>query len=421
MKKRSGHSPWGASGFYRYKRCPKAAAFSAHSHKDDSEFSIEGTNAHELAELTLRNPGKSVQAVKDLLMPKVTLEPSSILAVRTYVRHVRQLLLSEPDGWLLVEVGFELPVPEVPEANGQVWGTCDAIIYFPKSKRLYVIDYKNGVGIHVDVFENDQLKTYALGAVLALNLPVEKVTLQIVQPRSAGRGDQEAIQSWDIDAVDLFDHRAEMVEAIQETINNPEKCVPGDHCHFCAGDGVCEATAKFALDTIPDTSFSDVETAHDVYMLPEPTRLDDWQLAAVFCNAPRIKQFLKAAEGETFKRCMSGHFQSDAVKLVRGKSSREWDPLMTDADKIVEIASTGVPLNECYSVVVPSPAQTEDLLKEHLEGEDLLEARRDFNVRHFKKDTAGLRLVPASDKGIAVKPALSRSEGLEALTPPPSK
>lgn len=421
MKTKSGHSPWGASGFYRYKRCPKAASFSAHADDEDSEFSIEGTNAHELAENVLRNPGKSVQEVKDLLFPKMTLEASSTLAVRTYVRHVRQLLLSEPDGWLLIEVGFELPFPEVPEANGQVWGTCDAVIYFPRSKHLYVIDYKNGVGIHVEVFENDQLKTYALGAVLALNLPVEKVTLQIVQPRSAGRDDQGAAQSWDIDAVDLFDHRAEMVEAIRETIKNPEKCVPGDHCRFCAGDGVCEATAKFALDTIPDTSFSDVKTDQDVYMLPEPTRLDDWQLAAVFCNSARIKQFLKAAEGEIFKRCMAGHFQSDAVKLVRGKSSREWDPLMTDAEKIVEIASAGVPLAECYTVVVPSPAQTEDLLKEHLEGQELLETKRDFNVRFFKKDTAGLRLVPASDKGIAVKPALSRSEGLEELTPPPSK
>ena len=420
MRPKNTHSPWGASGLYRYKICPRAAAFSVHSDDDDSSFSIEGTNAHTLAETTLRHPGKSVQQVKDLLLPDLKLEHSSILAVRTYVRHVRQLLVSEPGGWLLLEVSFELPVPEVPKADGNVWGTCDAVIYFPGSKTLHVIDYKNGVGVDVDVFDNDQLKTYALGALLTLKVPVEKVVLHIVQPRSATRAD-EPVQIWECDPVDIFEHRAVMIDAIRQTIETPDKAVPGDHCHFCNGDGRCMESASHALDVIPDTSFSDVQSAHDEYLLPEPTRLDDWQLAAVFCNGPRIRQFLKAVEGEVFKRSMAGDFKSDAVKLVRGKSNRVWDPLMTDAEKIVELASAGVPLAECYTVEVPSPAQAETLLKEHLEGVELVETVRDFNVRHFKKDTAGLRLVPATDKGIAVKPVQARSEGLAELLPPPSK
>lgn len=420
MSRRAGHSPWGASGLFRYRICPKAAAFSVHSDNDDSEFSIEGTNAHTLGETTLQHPGKSVQKVKDLLLPDLKLEHSSILAVRTYVRHVRQLLASEPDGWLLLEVSFELAIPELPKADGNVWGTCDAVIYFPGSKTLHVIDYKNGVGVDVDVFENDQLKTYALGALLTLKVPVEKVVLHIVQPRSATRADTP-VQTWDVDPVDIFEHRAVIVEAIRETLENPDKAVPGDHCHFCSGDARCPASAAYALDTIPDTSFSDVETAHDVYLLPEPTRLDDWQLAAVYCNSPRIRQFLKAVEGEIFKRSMAGDFKSDAVKLVRGNSNRVWDPLMTDADKIVEITSAGVPLAECYTVEVPSPAQTETLLKDHLEGFELTETVRDFNVRHFKKDKAGLRLAVASAAGVAVQPVQARSEGLAELLPPPSK
>ena len=413
-----GHSPWGMSGLYRYKLCGKAARYSAWSANNDSEFSIEGHNAHALAEATLRNPTKSVQQVKDLLFGKVELEPSSIAGVRTYVRHVRQLLLSEPDPWLFVEVDFEFDLPEVPVAQGKVWGRADCVIYFPTSKTLYVIDYKNGVGVDVEAEDNDQIMGYALGVMQKLNLGVERVVLQIVQPRSKER-DGEPVKSWETDALTIFNHRQTIIDAINHTLENGDRGVPGDHCHFCAGDGLCEETARDALTLAEGFDVDNLQPAEAEFPLPEPNRLDDWQLAAIFNNSGRVRQFLKAVESQIFQRIMAGAFQSDDVKLVRGTTNRVWAKGMSQADIMMELMEAGLPLAETYVLEVLSPAQSEEALAEHLEGKELLEAKRDLNIRCFEKAPGALRVVPKSHRGVAVQPAVTNAEGLAGLLPPP--
>lgn len=412
------HSPWGASGLYRYAACPKAASYSVHEPENSSEAAEEGTRAHLLAETTLRNPGMSVEKCKAEFLPELQLEKSSIRAVRTFVRHVRQLLLTEPDGVLHIEVKFQIAVPEIPEADGKVFGTCDVLIYFPRSKTLYIIDYKNGEGVDVVAEDNDQLLTYALGGTFALGVPVDRIFIQIVQPRSIESQDKP-VKEHEIDPVDLFEHRQRMVDAIRQTIEKPGLGVPGDHCHFCKGDGKCEERAQSVLSTIPDTGLDNIEKATSEYPLPEPSRLDDWQIAAIVLNGPRIRQFIKAAEGQAYQRLVTGQFKSDALKLVKGKGTRKWGKGMTDSDVMMELMEAGVPMDKTYTIEVPSPAQADELLAEYLQGEDLLAAKRDIAIRCVDKESSGLRVVSKDAAGVEVKPALVNSEGLDGLLPPP--
>lgn len=415
-KERTGHSPWGFSGLYRYRRCPKAASYAAHGLDNDSEYSAQGTAAHELGEMTLRIPGVSVLDVKEDWFPDRKYEPDEIAAVRTYVRFVRQLVASEPDAELFVEVSFELTVPEIPQADGNVWGKIDAAVWLPIAKHLHVIDYKHGIGVDVTAEFNDQGTGYALGCMQALGLPAEKVSIHIVQPRS--KEAEEPVKSWETTPEHVLNHRSVIVEAIRASLETPDLAVPGKHCHFCKGDGICPERANAALGDLVEVA--EIQP-NEVFGLPEPNRLDDHQIATIFLNSDAIRQFLKAVEGQAYSRKMVGQLQDVGVKFIRQQARREWKPGYRDADILAELLELGIPRDRIVTEVYPSPAQADELIAEFIEDPALAkEAKTDIAVRLVKKESTGLRLVPSDHRGKEVIPAVDNIEGLALIAPPPS-
>ena len=292
------HATWSASASSRNFKCPGALALTMNLPETTSEAADWGTCCHQISERCLRDGGDADRFIGTTEKgKKYSFEVDEEMAetAQVYVDYVRSVAddtkgwmgdkcrsckgsgLPGPDTWggkcescggtgeryetveLWLEQRFSLSTLNPPFDAG---GTGDAVIYLPAEKRLEIVDLKGGRGVVVAAKGNPQLRTYALGAMLAnKGLDVEKVTVTIVQPRAAHKDGR--IRSETFHVVDLLEWTADMLGAmrvsavaLEHKATWPlsawaaEYLSPGDHCRdtFCKAAATCPALAQRALD-----------------------------------------------------------------------------------------------------------------------------------------------------------------------------
>ena len=169
------HSEFGGSVIKRVIRCPGSVALCRTVPPEpSSKWAAEGTHAHKVAEdlLKLRQRkmaghGELTEAVNTYLD---TVYQDWDAATARW-REVKGGPDTMPEGH--VEAAFSLPVKHAPE--GAVFGKNDFCLWEPLTGHLIVYDYKHGAGVGVSVEDNEQLKFYALGAVLSKGWRVAQV------------------------------------------------------------------------------------------------------------------------------------------------------------------------------------------------------------------------------------------------------
>ena len=177
------HAVWSASATAGNWACPGRLALTMNLPDSTSEAADWGTCAHQLSERCLRDGGDADRFIGTTEKGKVysfEIDEEMAETAQTYVDYVRKV---HGDGATLwIEQRFTMADVNPPFDAG---GTGDAVIYLPKEKRLEVVDLKGGRGVVVEAAGNPQLRTYALGALLAnRGLAVDCVTVTIVQPRA---------------------------------------------------------------------------------------------------------------------------------------------------------------------------------------------------------------------------------------------
>ena len=216
------HSKLGASGMYRWVRCPGSVALIEKLALPNftSSYAVEGSDAHALAALCLtknHNPGFYIGKTISPEGRKFTVTEEMAEAVQVYVDAVDAVIPNTSGGYeVQIEKRFDLSA-----VHPGCFGTADAVIWHAFSKTLYVFDYKHGAGIAVEVENNPQLLYYGLGALLASGYPAKRVKLVIVQPRCDHANGP--VRDWEIDAIDLLDFRADLkayAEATQRVDHN---------------------------------------------------------------------------------------------------------------------------------------------------------------------------------------------------------
>lgn len=263
------HATWSASASSRNFRCPGALALTMNLPETTSEAADWGTCCHQISERCLRDGGDAVRFIGTTEKgKKYSFEVDEEMAetAQVYVDYVRGVfhrnvpvgpMAPHPNLW--IEQRFSLADLNPPFDAG---GTGDAVIYLPAEKRLEIVDLKGGRGVVVAAKGNPQLRTYALGAMLAnKGLDVETVTVTIVQPRAAHKDGR--IRSETFHVVDLLEWTADMMaamkrsrEALDRRADMPTAAwaatylCPGDHCRdtFCKAAATCPALAQRALD-----------------------------------------------------------------------------------------------------------------------------------------------------------------------------
>ncbi|WP_299444652.1 DUF2800 domain-containing protein [uncultured Rhodospira sp.] len=368
------HSHIGASASERFLECPGSVQLAAHCENESKDYTRLGTAAHDVAAWCLETgsdpmffPGGKVLHAGE----EFPVDEDMAAAVGEYMDYVlsRMELYHDLEGefpTLFVEQGFDLD-----HVWAGMYGTSDCVLWFPKWGLLEVIDYKHGEGIPVQVVQNPQLQYYACGAIHRLGAAtasseVEQVKLTICQPRCAHPSGYT--RSWDTTVEDLMEFLTNvLVPGIKEALTPGAPLKDGPHCRFCPARLVCPMLTE---------RFETFKHAAD--MDADPTVVSDLQLGEMYEATETVRIFMKAVEGETYKRLTRG-LDIPGAKLVNQKAQRAWKEGAVGAAKAAGL--------ECYQApAFNSPAQMEKV-----------PGGREFARKWAYKPEAGLTVARAHD------------------------
>ncbi len=335
------HALLSASSAHRWLVCPPSAVAAEAYPDTDTEFTREGTLAHEVAELVARAVTEdgmfTVEKYDDgsLELNGVDLGAGVTQEMVDYAQDYTGYILEQTrsDGAVVLleqRVDFS---PWVPDG----FGTCDCIVI--EDDTLTIIDYKYGVGVAVDAKDNPQMKLYALGALndFGFAYDVKKVEMHIYQPRINNTSKDS------ITVEDLLTWAEKSVKPIaQKAAKGKGTYKPGEHCKFCPHAGRCKALTKVCTEY--------VETHSLRVAVPV---LAPHEVAEVLKMEPLISLWLKRVRDQAMTTLLDGG-EVPGFKVVVGKTgARKW----SDELKVAEVLrSAGFSTEDFTETKLLSPA-----------------------------------------------------------------
>lgn len=378
-----GHSKLGASSSERWMKCTGSNALidSLNLPKDEgSEYSKEGTAAHELADYCLVN---AVDA-KILVNGKSKFNgytPTSEMAeaVQVYLDYIRSKQSDFAE--IFVEEEFSLDF-----IDPTMFGTNDCAIV-DTGESLEIVDYKHGQGQEVFAVNNSQLLYYALGAYRKFELEgkVKKIVLTIVQPRIFS-GDK--IKSWTITEKRLLEFEKELRDIVHNKINVGDvELKSGDHCKWCRAKAHCPKLREEAMEIAKVAFDEEAITGKD---LTPPDIMSPEQMVKILENGETIKKWIDSVFSFAKNQLEMGK-EVKGYKLVEGRSNRKF----TSEEDIIDA------FGEKFG---------DKLYKKSLIGitdMEKLVGKKSLEPFTFKPKGAST-MVPASDKRPAIKVSASQ-------------
>ena len=293
------HALLSASSAARWLACPPSAVAAEAYPNEGTEFTREGTLAHEIAEAVARGEDdviywEEIRARKDTT-------PEMIECASNYRDYIQEQTKSDSAVVLLEQrVDFS---PWVPDG----FGTADCIII--QGNTMDVIDYKYGKGVTVSAKDNPQMKLYGLGAYndFGFAYKIETVRLHIFQPR---------LNNISVDEIALADLLAWAEQTVLPTATKAAKgkgdYKAGEHCRFCPHAGRCRALTKVCTEHF---------TTHG--MKVSVPVLAPWEVAEVLAMESTINLWLKRVKEQALSTMMDGG-TVPGYKVVAGRGSRGW-------------------------------------------------------------------------------------------------
>lgn len=371
------HAELSPSTAARWMRCQGSIVLSKDIPDTSSAFAAEGSVAHEIGYLCLRDGGEAADHVgKTLTHDGFTFTVTEEMAeyVQVYVDYVRRLA-----GHQLYEQ--KLPIMHI-TGEQDAHGTADAVVI--ADEVMHIVDLKFGMGVRVSAEQNEQLQIYALAALLFYDMVADfnKVVLHIVQPRL------DHIDSWEISVDDLkefgFDVRvaSQWVEEAKVELQEKHFVVGEKQCKFCPAKGTCRALADHVLSTLADDF---IDMTQPITHLNQDRTLDNESLGHLMSALPLVEEFVKAIRARVETELFAGK-EVPGFKLVQGRAGiRKWG----NEDAAVELLG-----DMAWEQSLISPTSAEKLLKKS----DLWEALQPHITRSEGKPS----VAPASDKRPAI-------------------
>ena len=302
------HALLSPSSAERWLHCtPSARAEEPYPDKE-SVYTEEGTLAHRLAEITLKNylgeyTEKEYQKELALCRASPSYYPDMEEEVEEYTRFCMDEK-SKQSKWGTARVEERISLDTYVTDS---FGTADFLLI--DRGTLHVIDLKFGKGKVVNPFENPQLKLYALGAYDAWGFiyEIEKVHCTIAQVRLG------EINTYTLPLSDLLSWGEEIKPIAKKAYLGAGEKKAGSWCQFCKLKVTCKARAAYLLDGMDEKKNADTLSEKEIAtLLPRLDSLTSW-----------IKDLSdyalqKALQGTTYP----------GFKVVEGRSNRK----IKDAD-----------------------------------------------------------------------------------------
>ena len=369
------HSTIGASSSERWINCPRSVYLSEHApRKLESKYAAEGTNAHQVAELTLRGDS---DAVLDLMGANGY--PAEMFShAEAYSEFVNEKRKTGAE--VLVEHAFHLK-----RYDKRAYGTADAVIVNPTE--LWVIDYKYGAGIAVEATDNPQLRFYALGALFSLTparqKAIDTIHMAIFQPRAAHTEGPVRVATMTKKALMAWG-RTVLKPAMEKTLHYDAPVVPGKWCRWCPAITLCPEQGRLPVKVAATADFGTPDVSSK---LPAPKQLTPEQIGVALMARDQIEAWFDAVAGIAKSNLESGG-SVPGWKLVQGRRQKSW---MNDgeAEALLALAYG----DKAYTKKLISPAAAQKL---------------GFDAAHMVHETfTQTSLAPAEDKRQSVQPSIT--------------
>lgn len=309
------HARLSASSAARWLACPPSAVAAEAYPNEGTDFTREGTLAHEVAEAIARGTG--VVTLKE----GITKEMLDCAA--NYHDYIEEQIKAD-NAVVLLEQRVDFS-PWVPGG----FGTADCIII--QGHTMDVIDYKYGKGVAVSATDNPQMKLYGLGALheFGFAYDIKTVRLHIFQPRLNNISVDEIpvgeLMAWAEMKVKTVAVKAAKGEGAYQA---------GEHCRFCPHAGRCRTLTKTCTEYIK---------AHDLQATVEV--LAPWEIADVLQMESLISLWLKRIKDQALTTMMSGG-GIPGYKVVAGRSSRQWADELEVAEALKQAGYTAEEITE---------------------------------------------------------------------------
>ena len=322
------HALLSASSAHRWLKCPPSAVAAEAYTNEGSDFTREGTLAHEVAEAVCQGADR-----KGLVGIRDDITQEMIDCAEGYRDYIQEQIHGD-DALVMLEQRVDFS-PWVPDG----FGTADCIII--QGNTMDVIDYKYGKGVAVSAIDNPQEMCYGLGAMndYGFAYDIEKVRLHIYQPRI----NNVSVHEMTVD--ELADWAGGVLKPAAElAAQGKGKYSAGSHCKFCPHAGRCRELTK---------TCSDYVVTHGVgRRIPV---LAPHEVAEILAMEPMISLWLKRVKDQALSSMLHGE-QVPGYKVVAGRGSRQW---ADDVEVAAALSSAGYAQEDYTETKVLSVAQME--------------------------------------------------------------
>jgi hypothetical protein len=316
------HALLSASGSKRWLTCTPSARLEAtlpeqKRQPGSFDFSLEGTTAHSLAEIKLRNYFGQIQIEdyeKEYEHIKTTpyYNDDFEANVDNYVLYVRSQIGDGDTPLFEQRVDFSDWVPDG-------FGTADVVILSKRAIR--VIDLKFGKGVPVSAQDNTQLRLYALGAYSKFkeDFPeIKEVSYTIHQPRL------DSISTDGTSIAKLIDWANYFVKPkAKKAWSGAGEFLPGEWCGFCRAKAQCRAR-------------SDYNTELAKQDFKSPRLLSEEEVSEVLVKAQNLRTWVNDVESFALTRAVYQGVVPPGYKLSTTKTHRKISDTALAATVLVE-------------------------------------------------------------------------------------
>ncbi len=372
------HALLSASSAHRWLLCTPAAKLEEQFPDTTSEAAMEGTLAHELAELKVRNyfyttdfGKRKLNAAIKKLQKEELWQDEMMGYTDQYLDYIKVVALSEkapPYVAIEKKVDFSFWVP-----GG--FGTADCILI--RGNQMHVFDFKYGKGVPVSAEENPQMMLYALGAkaMYGMLYHIDTFHLHIIQPRI------DNLSEWSCTDQQLMDFARYAAERAALAIEGAGEFCPGEkQCRFCRARATCQARAK-----------ENVRLAFSPDKGKLPPLISNEDAGRYLALGEDVEKWLKELKDWALSECLAGR-HVPGWKAVEGRGSRDWTDMDAAFDRLAKSGLTEEAM--LYERKPLTLAQVEKLIGK----KDFQEAVGEFVVKNPGKPA----LVKESDKREAI-------------------
>jgi len=318
------HALLSPSSAERWIHCPASVRMAAAQPPEpDSPYAAEGTSAHTLGELRLRQAFGQVGEYEAAVLYRQWLAGAQANGydVNTMNAHAAEYAQLVRDRAAVHPASAVMAEQRVQTGIEGCWGTADCVIVSPT--HVEIIDLKYGQGVRVSPVENPQLMLYGVGALEMFGDTLgvtETVYVTVFQPRL------DHTETWCISAGDLRAWRDSLRPIAADALAGSDRFGPGEAtCRWCPAAGVCAARSDYVLRQDFAGNLDEMDPA---------------DLAEALALVPTIRQWCDDIQAHAMRLVYAEGQQVPGWKVVRGRGRRAVTDEAAAVQRLVEAGFT---------------------------------------------------------------------------------